>query len=243
MAIGKIAEKLGVSPDKQSDLLAHLPETGEVPAARGEEKEVTEEGNFFHKEGDFWTISYEGKLIRLVDAKGLHYIACLLRNPNKDIKVDEKEVENMAVKVYSTPVCPYCVMAKQYKCRLIAVYVVDTATLKELLLSRIFVEDESFEYEKSLLANGERYLNYIEELADRKGVGVEKVLRRGSIFASFLKLLPVFIFIIPGMIALALARTGRVPGLTSMVDASGNVVPAVAQAASLGMPRSRQRRP
>ena len=36
--------------------------------------------------------------------------------------------------------------------------------------------------------------------------------RRGTIFAAFLKLLPVFIFIIPGMIALALAKTGRVPG-------------------------------
>jgi SSS family solute:Na+ symporter len=55
--------------------------------------------------------------------------------------------------------------------------------------------------------------------------------RRGSIFAAFLKLLPVFIFIIPGMIALALAQTGRVPGLQPMVDASGNVVPSVAQGA------------
>ena len=33
--------------------------------------------------------------------------------------------------------------------------------------------------------------------------------RRGTIFAAFLKLLPVFIFIIPGMIALALAKTGQ----------------------------------
>ncbi len=79
------------------------------------------------------------------------------------------------------------IMAKQYKCRMIAVYVVDTATLKELLLSRIFVEDESFEYEKSLVANGERYLNYIEELADKKGVTIEKVLRRGSIFGEVIR--------------------------------------------------------
>jgi len=55
--------------------------------------------------------------------------------------------------------------------------------------------------------------------------------RRGTIFAAFLKLLPVFIFIIPGMIALALAKTGRTPGLAAMVDASGNVVPGVAQGA------------
>jgi nucleotide-binding universal stress UspA family protein len=79
------------------------------------------------------------------------------------------------------------IMAKQYKCRLLAVYVVDTATLKELLMSRIFVEDESVEYERSLVQNGERYLNYIEELADRKGVGVEKVLRHGAIFGEVIK--------------------------------------------------------
>ena len=73
------------------------------------------------------------------------------------------------------------VLAKQYRCRLVAVNVVDTATLKELLLSRIFVEDESFEYEHSLEENGQRYLNYVEELAQKKGVAVEKVLRRGAV--------------------------------------------------------------
>jgi SSS family solute:Na+ symporter len=55
--------------------------------------------------------------------------------------------------------------------------------------------------------------------------------RRGTIFAAFLKLLPVFIFIIPGMIALALAKTGRTPGLRMMVDANGEAIPSVAQAA------------
>ena len=39
------------------------------------------------------------------------------------------------------------------------------------------------------------------------GAPNETEARRGSIFAAFLKLLPVFIFIIPGMIAVALART------------------------------------
>ncbi|MCX7030319.1 MAG: universal stress protein [Spirochaetes bacterium] len=78
------------------------------------------------------------------------------------------------------------VLAKQYRCRLVAVNVVDTATLKELLLSRIFVEDESFEYERSLEENGQRYLNYIEELAGRKGVAVEKVMRKGAVFSEII---------------------------------------------------------
>ena len=72
-------------------------------------------------------------------------------------------------------------MARSYRLKVIAVYVVDTATLRELLLSRIFIEEESADYEKSLEQNGHRYLNYVEELAGKKGVEVEKVLRRGSI--------------------------------------------------------------
>jgi SSS family solute:Na+ symporter len=55
--------------------------------------------------------------------------------------------------------------------------------------------------------------------------------RRGTIFAAFLKLLPVFIFIVPGMIAIALARTGRSPGLRMMVDADGQAVASIAQGA------------
>ena len=58
----------------------------------------------------------------------------------------------------------------------------------------------------------------------------ERTARRGSIFASYLKLLPVFIFIIPGMIGLALAKTGSVPGLAGIVDARGNAIPLAAQA-------------
>ena len=59
----------------------------------------------------------------------------------------------------------------------------------------------------------------------------EREARRGTIFAAYLKLLPVFIFIIPGMIALALATTGRAPGLASMVGANGAAVGEYAQAA------------
>ncbi|HEX7085852.1 MAG TPA: sodium:solute symporter [Vicinamibacterales bacterium] len=59
----------------------------------------------------------------------------------------------------------------------------------------------------------------------------ETEARRGTIFAAFLKLLPVFIFIIPGMIALALAQTGRAPGLQVMLDANGRVINEAAQGA------------
>jgi hypothetical protein len=38
----------------------------------------------FQREGDFWTIAYEGKRIRLRDAKGLQYIAHLLRHDGQE---------------------------------------------------------------------------------------------------------------------------------------------------------------
>ncbi len=73
------------------------------------------------------------------------------------------------------------IMAKLLRLRLVGVYVVDTATLRELLLSKIFVEDESKEYEKSLEDNGRRYLNYVQDLAAKKGVQMEQIMRRGAI--------------------------------------------------------------
>ncbi len=78
-------------------------------------------------------------------------------------------------------------MAKLYRCKLTAVYVVDTATLRQLLITKIFVEDESSEYQKNLEANGERYLGYVEELAKKKGVSIEKELRHGAIYTEILK--------------------------------------------------------
>jgi SSS family solute:Na+ symporter len=63
------------------------------------------------------------------------------------------------------------------------------------------------------------------------GAPSEREARRGTIFAAFLKLLPVFIFIIPGMIAAALARTGRFDALSTMLDADGNVITIAAQGA------------
>jgi SSS family solute:Na+ symporter len=63
------------------------------------------------------------------------------------------------------------------------------------------------------------------------GAPSEREARRGTIFASFLKLLPVFIFIIPGMIWLALAKTGKIPEFAAMIDGNGNAVQHQAQAA------------
>lgn len=63
------------------------------------------------------------------------------------------------------------------------------------------------------------------------GAPNETEARRGSIFASFLKLLPVFIFIIPGMICFALAKSGKIPELGMLVGPDGQAIADESQAA------------
>src|ERR1044072_6984459 len=64
------------------------------------------------------------------------------------------------------------------------------------------------------------------------GAPNETEARRGSTFAAFLKLTPVFLFIIPGMICFALAKSGINADLhRELFDASGNLIRYRAQAA------------
>ena len=56
------------------------------------------------------------------------------------------------------------------------------------------------------------------------GAPNETVARRGSIFAAFLKLFPVYLFIIPGLVCFALAKSGRIPELQNiLIGADGHV--------------------
>ena len=64
------------------------------------------------------------------------------------------------------------------------------------------------------------------------GAPNEQEARRGSIFAAALKLLPVFIFIIPGLICFALAASGKVPAIQEVLfDANGELIREEAQKA------------
>lgn len=65
------------------------------------------------------------------------------------------------------------------------------------------------------------------------GAPNEKEARRGSIFAGFLKLTPVFLFIIPGMITFALAKSGINEDIARQIidPATGEVIKDKAQAA------------
>jgi len=66
-------------------------ELGAVAAApRGSPGVVSEKPDTFVREGEFWTITYDGRMIRLKDTKGLRYLAYLLshqgeRFPARDL--------------------------------------------------------------------------------------------------------------------------------------------------------------
>jgi SSS family solute:Na+ symporter len=64
------------------------------------------------------------------------------------------------------------------------------------------------------------------------GAPNEKEARRGSMFAGFLKLLPVFLFIIPGMICFALAASNKIPAIhNELFNAQGQLIRDKAQGA------------
>jgi hypothetical protein len=61
-----------------------------TPVMSEQVKSVRDEGlapqyaeNVFRPDGAYWTLAYHGTTCRLNDAKGLHYIACLLRHPGR----------------------------------------------------------------------------------------------------------------------------------------------------------------
>lgn len=75
-------------------------------------------------------------------------------------------------------------LASFYRADLTALYVINTRAMEDLLKARIFLKDEQMEYEHDMEADAQRYLNYVSELAVKKGVSVVKKSSRGSVHAQ-----------------------------------------------------------
>jgi solute:Na+ symporter, SSS family len=63
------------------------------------------------------------------------------------------------------------------------------------------------------------------------GAANQQTARRGSICAGILKLLPIYLFIVPGLVCFALAKSGKVPELTAALFHNGSIGQEEAQAA------------
>ncbi len=72
-------------------------------------------------------------------------------------------------------------IAAAQQSKLVAVYVIDTATMEYLSQMRIFISEERDEFEKDLERTGDRYLQYVGTLAAKKGVDLETKSKHGSI--------------------------------------------------------------
>jgi hypothetical protein len=77
---GQIYRELGLDHQAREAkaLLDKLP-AGETPDRSA--------GSVFRKEGEFWTIGFAGRVVRLKDAKGLHDLVRLLARPGQELHV------------------------------------------------------------------------------------------------------------------------------------------------------------
>jgi tetratricopeptide (TPR) repeat protein len=81
-------------------------ETRDLEPKTHREPETRDQANVFHREGEYWTVTYRGKTARLRDTKGLAYIARLLAQPGHDTHVRDL----VALDVHSnTPDAPMTV--------------------------------------------------------------------------------------------------------------------------------------
>jgi nucleotide-binding universal stress UspA family protein len=89
----------------------------------------------------------------------------------------------LAEGLYSSaaPVKYAVALRKAFGTEVTVVYAVDTAAIRHLAASRIFVDEESEEYERSLEETGRRRLAFVGEVAREKGVEVTTMLLKGSI--------------------------------------------------------------
>jgi len=60
-------------------------------------------------------------------------------------------------------------------------YVINTKAVEDLLRANIFLKEEQVEYEHDMEADADRYLNYVNELALKKGISIEKKRGRGNV--------------------------------------------------------------
>jgi len=112
--ISAISRALGddLLTEPQAEAL-DLPDEAESPGHDGEAPPFTSivdpvasieaaetNGALFRREGEYWTIAYGMETFRLRDARGLMYIAQLLRHPGREFHANELEVRSESAKTY-----------------------------------------------------------------------------------------------------------------------------------------------
>ena len=85
-----------VAEEIQALRAAQAGETAPVQPARAGAADAEYSGNLFRREGEYWTVRYEGSVARLKDAKGLRYLARLLADPGREFHAADLEAAEAA---------------------------------------------------------------------------------------------------------------------------------------------------
>ncbi|MFW6138040.1 MAG: universal stress protein [Spirochaetota bacterium] len=72
-------------------------------------------------------------------------------------------------------------LAKFIGSELVALYIINTKALNDLVKARIFLKEEQTEYAEDLQADAERYLKHVKDLAEKKDVPIETISLTGSV--------------------------------------------------------------
>ncbi|MCI5830684.1 MAG: universal stress protein [Treponema sp.] len=78
-------------------------------------------------------------------------------------------------------------IARIYKCSLKVVYVVDSASIKQLTMAKFLIAEEAEETAKNLIEDGVKNLEYVKGLAKKKGVNVETELLNGAVWSEIIR--------------------------------------------------------
>jgi len=78
-------------------------------------------------------------------------------------------------------------LAKSLAMPLAAVYVVDTKVLADLVKARIFVKTEAADYEYDIRQDAKRYLSYVAQLANAKGLECDTEILTGEVNLEVVK--------------------------------------------------------
>ena len=77
-------------------------------------------------------------------------------------------------------------LARDTGASLSVLYVINTRALDDLVKASIFLMEEQEEYKRDIEADATRYLNLVTDMARRKGVAMETIIRKGSIHQEIL---------------------------------------------------------
>jgi nucleotide-binding universal stress UspA family protein len=72
-------------------------------------------------------------------------------------------------------------LSDSIKTELFALYVINTTILNELSMLKIIIKEESNDFKEKLEINGRMILSYIEELALKNNVKINKILKSGNL--------------------------------------------------------------